>query len=75
MEKSREVDDGGSDVAGHQPAARHGEPAQVFPAHAAAGDGRPRMDGGIWWSGIWAVAKDRYRSFRDGDLRGAALVA
>jgi hypothetical protein len=27
---------GGSDVASPQPAARHGEPAQVFPANAAA---------------------------------------
>jgi hypothetical protein len=32
---------------GPQPAARHGEPAQVFPANTAAPDGRPRMDGGI----------------------------
>jgi len=26
-----------------KPAARHGEPAQVFPANAAAPDGRPRV--------------------------------
>ena len=38
---------GGSDVASPQPAARHGEPAQVFAATAAAPDGRPRMDGVI----------------------------
>ncbi len=38
---------GGSDVASPQPAARHGEPAQVFPANAAAADGRPRMDGAM----------------------------
>jgi hypothetical protein len=33
---------GGADVASPQPAARHGEPAQVFPANAVAADGRPR---------------------------------
>jgi hypothetical protein len=43
---------GGSDVASPQPAARHSEPAQVFPANAAATDGRPRMDGVIGWSRI-----------------------
>jgi len=64
---------GGSDVASPQPAARHGEPAQVFPANASAPDGRPRMDGVICWSRIRAVAKDRSRSFRDGKLRGPAL--
>ena len=31
---------GGSDVAGPQPAVRHGEPAQVFPANTAPPDGR-----------------------------------
>ena len=30
-----------------KPAARHGEPAQVFPANAAPPNGRPRMDGVI----------------------------
>jgi hypothetical protein len=38
---------GGSDVASPQPAARHGEPAQVFPANAAPPGARPRMDGVI----------------------------
>jgi hypothetical protein len=38
---------GRSDVASPQPAARHGEPAQVLPAHGAPADGRPRMDGVI----------------------------
>ena len=38
----REGRPGGSDVASPQPAARHGEPAQVFPANAAPADGRPR---------------------------------
>jgi hypothetical protein len=47
---------GGSDVASPQPAARHGEPAQVFPANAAAADGRPRLDGVIGWSRICAMA-------------------
>src|ERR1019366_6908942 len=28
-----------------QPAARHGEPAQVLPANTAPPDGRPRLDG------------------------------
>jgi hypothetical protein len=41
---------GGSEVASPQPAARHGEPARVFPANAAAADGRPRIDGVIGWS-------------------------
>jgi hypothetical protein len=36
-------------------AARHGEPAQVFPADGAAADGRPRLDGAIGWSRIRAV--------------------
>jgi hypothetical protein len=45
---------GGSSVATPQPTARHGEPAQVFPANAAPADGRPRVDGVIGWSGIWA---------------------
>jgi hypothetical protein len=36
-------------------AARHGEPAQVFPANAAPPDGRPRLDGVIGWSRIRAV--------------------
>jgi hypothetical protein len=35
----REERPGGSDVASPQPAARHGEPAQVFPANAAVADG------------------------------------
>jgi hypothetical protein len=39
-----------------KPAARHGEPAHVFPAISAPADGRPRLDGGIGWSGICAVA-------------------
>jgi hypothetical protein len=39
-----------------KPAARHGEPTQVFPANAAAPDGRPRLDGVIGWCGIHAVA-------------------
>jgi hypothetical protein len=30
-----------------KPAARHGEPAQVLPANAAAANGRPGMDGVI----------------------------
>jgi len=30
-----------------KPAARHGEPAQVFPANAAPPGARPRMDGVI----------------------------
>jgi hypothetical protein len=34
---------GGSNVSSPQPAARHGEPAQVFPANAVAADGRPRF--------------------------------
>jgi hypothetical protein len=38
---------GGSNVASPQPAARHGEPAQVFPANAAPADGRRRVDGVI----------------------------
>jgi hypothetical protein len=38
---------GGSNVASPQPPARHGEPAQVFPANAAPADGRPRMAGVI----------------------------
>jgi hypothetical protein len=38
-----------------QPAARHSEPAQVFPANAAADDGRPRLDGVIAWSRSRAV--------------------
>jgi hypothetical protein len=33
---------GGPDVASPQPAARHGEPAQIFLANAATADGRPR---------------------------------
>jgi hypothetical protein len=33
---------GGSNVDSPQPAARRGEPAQVFPANAAPADGRPR---------------------------------
>jgi hypothetical protein len=36
---------GGSTEASPQPAARHGEPAQVSPANVAAPDGRPRIDG------------------------------
>ena len=32
-------------VASPQPAARHGEPAQVLPANTAPPDGRPRLDG------------------------------
>jgi hypothetical protein len=43
-------------VASPQPAARHSEPAQVFPANAAATDGRPRLDGVIGWCRIRAVA-------------------
>jgi len=43
---------GGSNVASPQPAERHGEPAQVFPANAAPPGGRPRMDGVIRRSGI-----------------------
>jgi hypothetical protein len=42
---------GGSDVASPQPAARHGEPAQVFPANAPAAERRPRVDGVIGGSG------------------------
>jgi len=38
---------GVSDVVSPQPAARHGEPAEAFPANAAAANGRPRMDGAI----------------------------
>ena len=38
----REGRPGGSDVASPQPAARHGEPAQVFPANVAPADGRRR---------------------------------
>src|ERR1035437_1256130 len=38
---------GGAIVASTQPAARHGEPAQVFPANAAPADGRRRVDGVI----------------------------
>src|ERR1035437_10871960 len=38
---------GGPDVASPQPAARQGEPAEAFPANAAAADGRPRVDGVI----------------------------
>ena len=53
---------GGADGASPQPAARRGEPAQVFPAHAAPADGRPRMDGVICGSGI-----------RSGNARVAAL--
>jgi hypothetical protein len=34
-----------------RPAARHGEPAQVFPANTAAPDGRPRTDGVIFGVG------------------------
>jgi hypothetical protein len=53
MEKSRGADDlGGSDVASPQPAARHGEPAQVFRTNAAAADGRPRLDSVICGSRI-----------------------
>jgi len=44
----------GSDVASPQPAA-HGEAAQVFPANAAAPDGRPRLTGVICGSGSRAV--------------------
>jgi hypothetical protein len=36
------------------------EPAQVFPANAAAADGRPWMDGVMGWSRIRDVAKDRF---------------
>jgi hypothetical protein len=36
---------GGSNVASPQPAARHGGPAQVFPANAAPPDGRGHEDG------------------------------
>jgi hypothetical protein len=52
---------GGSDVARPQPAARHGEPARIFPANAAAADGRPGLDGVICWSRIRAVAGGRCR--------------
>jgi hypothetical protein len=45
----------GSDVARPQPAARHGEPAQVFPADAAPADRRPRLDGVICGSRSGAV--------------------
>ena len=38
---------GGAIVASTQPAARHGEPAQLFPANAAPADGRRRVDGVI----------------------------
>jgi hypothetical protein len=41
---------GGSNVASPQPAARHGEPDQVFRANASPPGGRPRMDGVIGWS-------------------------
>jgi hypothetical protein len=48
MEKSRGADAQVEAFSqGPQPAARHGEPAQAFPADAAAADGRPRLDGGI----------------------------
>ena len=40
-----------------KPAARHGEPAQVFPANAAPPDGRPRMDGVMGWSQIRGMAR------------------
>ena len=43
-------------VASPQPPARHGEPAQVFRANAAAPDGRPGMDGVICGCGIHAGA-------------------
>jgi hypothetical protein len=42
-------------------AARHGASAQIFPANAAAADGRPRIDGVICWNRICAVAEDRSR--------------
>jgi hypothetical protein len=48
--RAREQPRNGSNVASPQPAARRGEPAQVFPANAAAPDGRPRLDGVICWS-------------------------
>jgi hypothetical protein len=35
-----------------KPTARHGGPAQVFPANGAPAEGRPRMNGVIGWSGI-----------------------
>jgi hypothetical protein len=44
-EIARADDPGGSDVASPQPAARCGEPAQVFPANAAA----PRGDRGSFF--------------------------
>jgi hypothetical protein len=46
---------GRSSVASPQPAARHGEPARVFPANASPSDGRSRMDGVICGSRIRAV--------------------
>jgi hypothetical protein len=54
LEKSRGADNQvGSAIASPQPAPRHGEPAQVFPANAAAADGRPRMDGVICYFAVW----------------------
>jgi hypothetical protein len=47
---------GGVEVPSPQPVARHGQPAQGFPANAAAADGRPRLDGVIGWSRLRAVA-------------------
>jgi hypothetical protein len=47
---------GGGDVASPQPAARHGEPAQVFPANGAAADGAT-ADGWMGWSaGVGSIA-------------------
>jgi hypothetical protein len=54
----------GSEVASPQPAARHGEPAQVFPANAAPTNGRLRLDGVICGSGIHAVASSAADSRR-----------
>jgi hypothetical protein len=61
----------GSNVASPQPAARHGEPAQVFPANAAVPERRPRMDG--------VTCGSRFHRLRAGldlilDLRVADMV-
>jgi len=57
-------------------AARHGEPAQVFPANAAAADGRPGLDGVICWSRIGAVrSKFTIRRFSIANRQAKDLVA
>jgi len=49
---------GGSDEPRLEPAARHGEPTQVFPGNAAPPERRPRLDGVICGSRSRAVAKE-----------------